>query len=461
MGVYGYSFNNPMYPSGYGAGYGGGFAYSGAPVATVQVTNTYSTTLTQPYMGGGLGYPQGQIGFSNPGMSMPQLSVLQSPSFVSTPFSSVTYPAASGYYTAPAMATQMPGYGANYGVVQQPLGGAGFNVGASYPAALQGGMNNPFMQTASLQMPQSSGAAAYNTGGYPAAQAGLNTSLAMQQPNNMLQMMNPAYSSGSYGSGNMGLAYPQQQTANPFMQAANLAMPQTSMPHSGMPIDMMPMGSGSGSLPSANQLPTREELLQLLQYVDVLNGEPGRDDALIYGLDSSQFDPQAGGQYDPSMMDPSMMDPSMVDPSMVDPSMVDPSMVDPSMVDPSMVDPSMVDPSMVDPSLMDPSMGGGFDPQSPYYGSPSMQRQGAYGGYQARYGDPSRYDSAFARPGQLSPSLYNSSPLSQAVAQFRDTMKPEFSMNGQLTQDAQDQKDTEKNKSGNSGSSGTPAAGTS
>ena len=439
MGVYGYSFNNPMYPS----GYGGGFAYSSAPAATVQVTNTYSTTLTQPYMGGGLGYPQGQIGFSSPAMSVPQLSVVQSPSLVSNPFSSVTYPGASGYYTVPAMATQMPAYGASYSVVQQPLGGTGFNMGASYPAALRGGMNNPFMQTSGLQASQPYGAGVYTIGGYPAAQAGLNTPLAMQQPSNMLQMMNPAYSSGSYASGSRGLAYPQQQMANPFMQAANLAMPQTSLPHSAMPMDMMSMGSGGGSLSSGNQLPTREELLQLLQYVDVLNGEPGRDDALIYGLDSSQFDPQAGGQYDPSMMDPSM---------------VDPSMVDPSMVDPSMVDPSMVDPSMVDPSMMDPSMGGGFDPQSPYYGSPSMQRQGAY---QARYGDPARYDSAFAGPGQLSPSLYNSSPLSQAVAQFRDTMKPEFSMNGQLTQDAQDQKDTEKNKSGNSGSSGTPASGAS
>lgn len=445
MGVYGYSFNNSMYPSaygtgygtgygggGYGMGYGGGASSYAMPSMSYQSPGAYAS-MTQPYMGGnvygattggGLAYPQGQMGYNNLSMTMPQTMGMQSASVGYNPFSSVTYPTATSYYAAPAMSTPLT-TGSAYGMIQQPVTGTGFNAASYYPASgysatgQMGGMN-PFMQTPVMQSPQYASTNGY--GGYPSAQPGLpmqSYGTQGSQAPNMLQMMNPAYSSLSSFSGPSlygqvpGATNPQ--AANPFMQTPGLSMPPSMNAMAGG-------GGGHAGLPTANQLPTREELIAMLQYVDAINGEPGRSDALLY-----EQDPM--GQYDPSMYDPSMMDPNMMDPSMMDPSMMDPSMYE------------------------DPAMAGeGFEPQNPNVESYGQRPGGPYGGYQAAYSDPVMYDSAYTRPGQVSPSLYNSSPLNQATAQFRDTMNPNFAMGGELTQDAKDQKEADKNKGG------TPAA---
>lgn len=337
------------------------------------------------------------------------------------------------------------GYAAGYGAtgyrpvaMSTPMGmNGGYSVITSQPMAVTGYGNGAYGSYQSgVAMPLQSGAGissyGYSSYGYPQGQTGFG-SPAMLSASTAYQPMGNAYSS-VYPAAYSGASMPGTQTASwqqsmPLGQPASLnsngyypsaAQLGISNPFAVAP-SMQPQGysaysngyAGAGN-PAGGQFVTRQELNGLLQYVQSLETKQME---LETELSANAY--SGGSDYSLKEMPPD-------------------------------------DASLY---LEDPYIGqDGYPPQGMGYDDPmAYGPEPGYPGagnskYQAYYQDPSSFDAAYSAPGQVSSSMYNSSPLNQAVAQYRDTMRPEFSMNGELTEDAKSQKDAKENNGSTSGS---------
>lgn len=320
----------------------------------------------------------------------------------------------------------LAGYSAGYGggmnnpmAMNMPMGMNSYGVTTMQPAAVTAYGNSAYggAYQSGFGMPMQSnmGMTGFNSYGYPAGQMGLGQP-SMLTASAMPQSVTNVYATGypSAYNGNPALAMPSvlPQNSMPFGQTTSTYYPSAaqlgiSNPFSVAPAmqtqghSSYPSGYGPAQNPRAGQFVTRQEMNDLLQYVQSLET---KQMMLETELASTPY----GYAGDPSMQD-------------IPPDDVSLYAQDPYMAE----DPSLY----ADPMMYDPEQGNGMGPPQ----------------YPAWYEDPSTYDAAYSGPGHISPSMYNSSPLNQAVAQYRDTMNPQFSMNGELTEDAKSEKDA-KNK---------------